>query len=66
MFRYFKYEDEDGVVVINPSFVAHIEHNPKFDECIVIMNDGRRYLMKGKKIMDLVEELEMLANYGGI
>lgn len=66
MVRYFKYEDEDGVVVINPAFVAHIESSSRSNECIVVMSDGRRYLIFGKRVLDLAEELEMLANYGGI
>lgn len=64
MVRYFKYSKGEESVVINPQYVAHIISEN--ERCVVTMNDGRRFVIEGISVVKLSEELEMLANYGGI
>lgn len=66
MVRFFKYQEGDEMLVINPAYVAHIYNDPINKECVVTMCDGRRYLLPVSDCIELSEELEMLANYDGI
>lgn len=66
MVRYFKFQSGDDMVVINPSYVAHIHNEPISKESVITMCDGRRYCLPVADCIELSEEFEMLANYGGI
>lgn len=66
MVRYFKFKQGEDMVVINPVYVAHMHNEPATKESIITMCDGRRYLLPVEDCIKLSEELEKLANYGGI
>lgn len=64
MLTFFKFQDGDNEVVINPIYVAHMNNEGK-KETILTMCDGRRYSLPTNETIKLSEQLEKIANYNG-
>ena len=71
MLKFITFETDGETIAINPNYVAHISEYSKDLTLVITMCDGRRYEIErdytgGINVLNLVDNFEMKANYGGI
>ena len=71
MLKFITFEMDGEIIAINPNYVAHISEYSKDLTLVITRCDGRRYEIerdytKGIDVINLAEDFERKANYGGI